>query len=56
MDDHYEVVISNPIQFELVIAYIAKGISIWQCEGLVADTKAITGTSMETGNAFLSLF
>ena len=51
VDDHYEVVISNPIQFELVVAFIARGISFRQCEDIVADTKAITGIS-KTGNRF----
>jgi len=50
-DDHYEVVVSNPVQFELVVAYMARGISFRQCEGLVADTKAITGAS-QMGNRF----
>src|SRR5437762_6047889 len=30
VENHYEVVISNPVQFELVVAYIAKGISFRQ--------------------------
>ena len=41
-EDHYEVTISNPVQFDLVVAYIARGVSFRQCEGIVADTRSIT--------------
>jgi len=42
-EDWYEVTISNPVQFDLVVAYVARGISFRQCEGLITDTKNITG-------------
>src|SRR5436190_19925056 len=42
-EDHYEVCLSNPTQFKLIVAYIARGISFRQCEGLLDDTKRITG-------------
>jgi hypothetical protein len=51
MDDHYEVVISNPIQFELVVHLLLEESLFGKCEDIVADTKAITGTS-NTGNRF----
>jgi len=43
--DYYQVTIANPTQFQLVVAFIAKGVSFRQCESIVADTRRITGTS-----------
>ena len=43
-ENYYQVTISNPMQFRLVMAYIAKGISFRQCEGILAETRRITGT------------
>ena len=40
--NHYEVKISNPTQFHLIVAYIAREISFRQCEGLLNDTRRIT--------------
>ena len=44
-EDYYQVSISNPMQFQLVVAYIARGLSFRQCEGILADTRKITSTS-----------
>jgi len=44
-EDYYQVSISNPVQFRLVVAYIARGLSFRQCEGILADTRKITDTS-----------
>ena len=41
--DYYEVTISNPLQFDLVVSHIMRGISFQQCEGIIADTRDITG-------------
>jgi hypothetical protein len=43
-ENHYEVKISNPTQFHLIVTYIARGISFHQCEGLLNDTRRITDT------------
>lgn len=43
-DGKYRVIISNPMQFRLVIAQIARGISFRQAVDLINDIKAITGT------------
>jgi len=45
-EDYYQVTISNPVQFQLVVAYIVRGVSFRQCEGILADTRRITGTSI----------
>jgi hypothetical protein len=42
----YQVVISNPMQFQLAVAHIARGSSFRQIAGIVAETKRITGTSI----------
>ena len=42
-EDCYQVTVSNPLQFQLVVAYIAKGVSFRQCESILADTRKITG-------------
>jgi len=44
--ENYQVSISNPLKFQLVVAYIARGMSFRQCEGILADTRKITGTSL----------
>ena len=44
-EDYYQVSISNPVQFQLVVAYIARGLSFRQCEGILVDTRKITSTS-----------
>ena len=41
--NYYEVTIPNPLQFELVVSHIARGISFRQCKGIIADTRDITG-------------
>jgi hypothetical protein len=43
-EDNYRVIISNPIQFRLVVAQIARGISFRQVVDIINDTKEITGT------------
>ena len=43
--DYYQVTVMNPMQFQLVVYYIAKGVSFRQCESILADTRRITGTS-----------
>src|SRR5579862_132902 len=40
-ENRYEVKISNSTQFHLIVAYIARGISFRQCEGLLNDTRKI---------------
>ena len=42
-ENHYEVTISNPIQFKLVVAYLGNGISFRQCENIIMNTRRITG-------------
>ena len=42
-DTGYHVSISNPMQFQLAISYIARGISFRQIRGILEDTKRITG-------------
>ena len=44
-EEYYQVTISNPEQFRLAVAYIACGLSFRQCEGILADTRRITGRS-----------
>ena len=41
--DVYRVIVFNPMQFRLVVAQIARGISFRQVVGIINDTKAITG-------------
>jgi hypothetical protein len=41
--DDYQVIISNPMQFQLAISHIARGSSFRQIAGIVAETKRITG-------------
>ena len=43
--DVYQVTVANPLQFQLVVSYIARGVSFRQCEGILADTRKIMGTS-----------
>ena len=43
-EGNYRVIISNPMQFRLVVAQIARGTSFRQVVGIINDTKAITGT------------
>jgi len=43
--DTYQITISNPTQFQFVVAYLCRGVSFRQCEGILADTRRITGTS-----------
>ena len=43
-ENYYEVTLSNPEQFQLVVAYIAKEMFFRQCEGILADIRRITGT------------
>ena len=38
-DSDYQVTISNPMQFQLIVAYITRGLSFRQCEGILADTR-----------------
>jgi len=46
--DYYEVTISNPLQFDLIVSHIARGISFRQCEGIIADTRDIAGICTST--------
>ena len=43
-EGQYRVTISNPIQFHLVVAQIARGTSFRQVVGVISDIKEITGT------------
>jgi len=42
-EDVYRVTLFNPMQFRLVVAQIARGVSFRQVVGIISDTKAITG-------------
>ena len=42
-DDGYTVTIKNPLQFHLVIGYLAKGLSFRQVEEVFLTTKRLTG-------------
>jgi hypothetical protein len=44
-DNVYQVTIRNSMQFQLVVAYIARGVSFRQIEDIIAETRRITGTS-----------
>ena len=53
--DNYRVIISNIMQFRLVVAQIARGISIRQVVGIISDMKNIRGMGQGIGINFSML-
>jgi len=42
---YYTVAIKNPLQFQLIIAYLASGLSFRQAENVLTKTKKLTGNA-----------
>ena len=44
-DSQYSVTIKNPLQFQLIIAYLASGLSFRQAENVLSQTKKLTSNA-----------
>ena len=44
-ESHYNITIKNPLQFQLVVAYLASGLSFRQVESVFNKTKKLTANA-----------